>query len=533
MPMQFVLGGSDMGTAVVRLGKVAGFIGQANLGLVGSCGVPFDDPAGNLTVTGWQTFVVNELDGPIGQQRLFTGYIADRKYSRGTSGTNDSLRTGAERLIGTTLADINSILNWRLFPPTDAAAKRPIETDIARLEWLLSTSYLTPTVTNYGFVNTSGAISMDAASYQGQSAFSLLQDCAQISGKNFFLYYDETNGGVGIFYDFDYSTAFTSTLKLSNVLADIDNSTTFAIDPDATMEVDPTNVYAGVQVPFSGANSPQYVTDAGTAATFGVWRDTTAPNINAKTASMAQANGFRYLLSVATEDQKVTLTVKLPSNKVTLVREGMRIQLKASHLPGLTSFTYCRILSREAKQDEATSSYYNCVLELSPPIQPASAFCSNGPTAGGTYAPNGSGTAAGTGNLIYWKPGLSAPTVPTPGFSGGWNFPAYSTGGGDEAGDCTSNYERIIVAGNGTLTIPTYQAGFARTWTAQLIHLDPVTNNQIVDQTQTGTYGATIVFSVTGWSQAGGPCYHWVDITDSGGTCGAKVGYNGFIWAPV
>ena len=61
MPMQFVLGGSDMGTAVVRLGKVAGFIGQANLGLVGSCGVPFDDPAGNLTVTGWQTFVVNEL----------------------------------------------------------------------------------------------------------------------------------------------------------------------------------------------------------------------------------------------------------------------------------------------------------------------------------------------------------------------------------------------------------------------------------------------------------------------------------------
>ena len=122
MAMRFLLNGVDMGQAVVRLGKVPGLITEAELGAVGIAGIPFDDPAGTLTVAGWQTFTVDEDQGPSGQQRLWTGYIADRKYQRGL-GT--SLVTGAARLIDTSIVELNTILSFRLVPPSDTAAKRP------------------------------------------------------------------------------------------------------------------------------------------------------------------------------------------------------------------------------------------------------------------------------------------------------------------------------------------------------------------------------------------------------------------------
>ena len=280
MVMRYLLGGADMGTSVVRLGAVPGFIGEAELGAVGICGIPFDDPTGSLTVTGWQTFTVDESAGPTGQQRLWTGFIADRQYVRGS---NDSLITGAGRVIDTTIADLNTILSFRLFPPTDSTANRPSETDIARINWLLGTSYISQVYSLNGYINTSGPVTLDAADLRGQSAQSLLTDCADQSGKNFFLYWNEATSQIGLWYDFDYSTNFTSTLQLSNVLSDVDNVTTFAYEDDATLEVDPGRVYSGVQVPYSGTSSPAYVTRPATVTAFGVARDTTAPNVNVKT----------------------------------------------------------------------------------------------------------------------------------------------------------------------------------------------------------------------------------------------------------
>ncbi len=587
MALQFVLDGTDLGTSVVRLGSVEGFISEAEEGTTGICTIEFDDPAGSLVVTGWRTFYAAERSGPTGQQRLFTGYVGIRRYMR-AQGT--SLITGASRRIECDLVDINAILSFRLFPPSDANANRGSETDVARLQWLLSTSYLVPTVTNYGFVNTTGGITLDASDYRGQSPMSLVSDCANASGKNYYLYFDEGHGGVGIWYDFDYSQNYTCPVRLSNVLSDVGTNastsypsamlatapvgywrldepsgtvahdamganngtyvnaptlgvaglltgdpdtavtfagassqrvdlasvpsfsgksrsvavwakgtgagvyglmccrdgtanqafqlysdtgkmqfgvgdgstqlltsetttsatdgtvhfwvgvyngtdlrlyrdgtldstptaatltpsatgpfqigaldsigglywtgtldepaiwnralsptevaalyaagstapTTYAYYPDAELTRDPSRVYSGVQVPFSGTGSPIYVQDATTIGAY-VSRDTTAPNANAKTSGQATAQANTYLAAAETEADSLTLTTRLPAAVTPLVRAGMRIAVRASHLPDLTSFTWVRIMHVEYKQIEMTPDFYDVLLTMIPP----------------------------------------------------------------------------------------------------------------------------------------------------------------------
>jgi len=445
MAMRFLLGGSDMGTSVVRLGQIPGFIGNAEMGEAGICGLPFDDPTGSLVITGWQTFTVDESAGPAGQQRLWTGFIADRQYARAT-GT--SLIAAASRRIETTLVDLNTILTFRLFPESDSTANRPSETDVARINWLLSTSYLS-SVYDLGFVNSTGPVTLDAADLRGQSALSLLGDCGDASGKNYFLYYDESANKIGLWYDFDYSTNFTSTLSLSNVLSDVDNVTTFAYEPDATLDVDPGRVYSGVQVPYSGTGSPVYVTRAATTTAFGVARDTTAPNVNVKTSGAATTLGRRYLNSIATEDQKIKLTVRLPASKVTLLREGMRVAFKASHFPyGLSSYTYCRILNREAKQDEQSDQFYNVVLELSPPVTPAASqhiliafMAQNFPLGTTPVAPTD--LSAHSWTQLFWSNDFCDPNT-------------VGSGAGPPVRQCFGLYYRAILSSE-TTTVATFQ----------------------------------------------------------------------------
>jgi hypothetical protein len=532
----FKLAGSSMGTSVIRLGQIPGWISDAELGAVGVCGVAFDDPAGTLRVTGWQTFTVDELDSPSGQQRIFTGYVVQRKYGR-RPGT--SLLVGASRSIDTTFSDLNVLLGFRLFKPTDTSANRPAETDIDRINWLLSSPYISA-VYDLGLLNSSGPVALDAADLRGQSAASTFVDCSDASGKNHFLYWDESAGKVGLFYDFDYSAVFDCTLKLSNVPADIDESTTFAYEPDASLELDPGKVYAGVQIPFSGAGSPVYEVNAATEAAFGVLRDTTAPNVNVKTAAKAEARSQRYLLSLATEDERITLNVRVPSTKVGLLRAGMRIQFKASHMPdyGLDSFTWCRILHVEIRQDEETDQQYTVGLELSPPIVPAAPFCSNSADPAGSRGPNLGASSIAPGNFYYWKAGLTAPVVPTVG-SGNWNFPTFNSGGIDYAGDCVDNHLRVFVAGNGTVTVPTLYGGgtTGHTWQAELQCVDPVGGATITLQTLTGNVGSPVVATITNWNELGGPCWVWLDIHEWAGhepTCGSNwAGFSGFTWAPA
>ena len=161
-------------------------------------------------------------------------------------------------------------------------------------------------------------------------------------------------------------------------------------------------------------------------------------------------------------------------------------------------------------------------------------------TAAGYYPPNLSAISAGTGNVIYHRAGLGVPTVPTPGYLGGWHFPLYNvadalshTGFKDQMGINVGDNARCIVVGDGTITIYTLlqAGGSARTCQATLYHLAGAI--ETLDAVQTGlTVGDPVTFEVDTADRT--ICTHWVDLEDvdiEGASSG--VGFDGFDWVPA
>jgi hypothetical protein len=84
-----------------------------------------------------------------------------------------------------------------------------------------------------------------------------MADCAAASGKNFFVYVPDSRPGdpVGpVAYVDPTAAVFSSTLRISNVLSDVDGTTTFAPSYDATLARDPSQVYSGVYLTYSGGH---------------------------------------------------------------------------------------------------------------------------------------------------------------------------------------------------------------------------------------------------------------------------------------
>ncbi len=318
-------------------------------------------------------------------QRLFTGYTGLRSIQRGQG---DSLRTGAARRISVTLDDINSFLSFRVF--TESDANRPAETDLARIRWLLRNSRMAGTIYDLGDIPglarpQTGTFPMDAADYRGKRTADLLNDCSQMSGKNAYVYYEESEDKFGLVYDFHTSTRLSSPIRLTNVLSLVDSdehtvgpTMTFPIEPDWTEHDDPSRVVAGVYVPYGSKSQAAYVTQLSTAVTFG-YRDAVAPNASVKTLTKAKALGKRYLADNATEDVLLVGTVKLPRTCATQLTAGLRAQVYVSHLPSVDNptWTWCRVLRQSIAQDEESDQFYTLNMDLTP-IAPAT------PPAGGS-----------------------------------------------------------------------------------------------------------------------------------------------------
>ena len=149
--------------------------------------------------------------------------------------------------------------------------------------------------------------------------------------------------------------------------------------------------------------------------------------------------------------------------------------------------------------------------------------------ADGTYPPNLSATTNAQGLTFYTSPGApitAPPWVPTPGFTGGWAFASYNSAGVDYMGDCADNLLTVMTIGPGTIVVHTATySGSARTWNAQLQHLNGVT--VVTDALVTGvSTGSDITFAVPN----DGFCIHQVNLEQDAGGCGGKLGYSGFTW---
>lgn len=368
----------------VRLGDFQGVVTEAELGAVGISSVSIDDPDGMAghaadAIVGLKQMAITESSTPALKHRIWTGYIGQRQYRRGASNKSGSLITGPARVIDMDLVDINSFLAFRVFHLTDA--NRPAETDVARIAWLLGHSYLNTILFNNGLVSSANPVSMDASDFRGQKTTDVLNDCAQQSGKNFFVYYDETAGQFSLFYDSNDSLVYLADpVQVSNVLADVNldagDEPTGPIWPpsvDASLRRDPVRVVAGVYMP-SGSNTAVYRSLSSTADTYG-WRDAVAPAANLKTTALINARADRYLAENASEDDRLTFSLHLPAAHVNDWREGQAAKVRFTHLPGYESMRYVRCLKRQVAMKEPTDAYYDVQYECTPMLSsPSGAF---------------------------------------------------------------------------------------------------------------------------------------------------------------
>ena len=352
----------DLGNTAVRLANDKAYEECAEHLTVGSGTVIIDDPAGTVgysadAIVGLKTFYFIDDAMAAGNQRVYTGYVGERKYRRRPG---SSLITGPAREIEVALQDLNAAANFRLITGTDG--NRPAETVAARMTWLLGTAYISG-IADKGYV-VYDTTSMDAHDYRGYKAGDVLGDMAIAAHFNVFVYWDEATSTPALWFDDpNTSTAYSSTIKCSNVFADIDNATVFYPLVDAELARDPSRVVSGVYIAHS--KGAVYRTRPATANQF-AWRDGTAPNTANATDATASAIGDRFLKENKIEDDRLVWKMKLPPAAVNLIRAGQRMQVKFSHLPGYETYTWVRILKRTVSLTEQTDAFYDVALEASP-----------------------------------------------------------------------------------------------------------------------------------------------------------------------
>jgi hypothetical protein len=126
----------------------------------------------------------------------------------------------------------------------------------------------------------------------------------------------------------------------------------------------PRQVYSGVYLTYSGGHV--YVQDEDTVDEFDR-RDIAIDDPDIKTAAAATARATRYLDEFSHEDATLKVTVQLPSDKVNLIKAGHRIQVKFSHIPEYTSFTWVRIVTLSVGQAHDDEDLYDLAIEAKDP----------------------------------------------------------------------------------------------------------------------------------------------------------------------
>jgi hypothetical protein len=349
MSLFFNIDGSDQGAVAVRLGALG--LTSAGDSTISIGNIVEDDPTGVRTIVGLQPCYVEE-PSCTAAPRLFTGYTADRRYRRGP------FRTGPGREIDVSLLDQNAVFNFRLITGSDG--KRPAETHIQRIDWLLGSAYLSGLIVDDGLVYRGNPRPFGEADYRGQYPLDVLNDISAPIFQSFSALWDQTTKRVGLFFNQPNATTHTSTLTISNVPADVDNVTVFAPLIDAEMVRDPQDVYSTVRM--THKYGTVLATRASTATAF-LERGLQVNNDRIGQAS-ALVMSQSLLDRSADEADTITFTVQLPASKVGLIDATHRLGVRFAHLPGFETLTYTRVAERNIAQTD-NRDIYNVTLKCS------------------------------------------------------------------------------------------------------------------------------------------------------------------------
>jgi hypothetical protein len=324
---------------------------KAEEGSVGSGTMWLADPDMDLDIDGLRAYYVLEDASEAIDNVLFGGFAIDPELSRGEQG--GMFYDPVARNWQIQLTDRNGFWNRRVM--TGADCKRPAETDVARIQWLFASAEADWVEDDTTYVSTASASNMDKVDYRGQYFNQVVDDCAQAStvGKNWWVQLQETGAGREdvAWYGKDSLTAYQSDLYLSNDTDDWEDSKlidgTSLVWPigDATrMRRDTSRVYTGVYLRYGGSSKAIYRKNAASVSVYGR-RDHVADYPNVKTKTKAIVRATRLLNDLADPDERIMTTVELPAAKATMIRAGMRVLFKATHLEGYgDQFYACRVL---------------------------------------------------------------------------------------------------------------------------------------------------------------------------------------------
>ncbi|MEO5965227.1 MAG: hypothetical protein ABIR11_07155 [Candidatus Limnocylindrales bacterium] len=317
---------------------------KAEEGVAAGSTILVDDPDGTFNVRGLRKVYVTETADTA--QSIYVGYTANRKIERGYP------YVGAARRWTLNLYDLNSVLDRRLGVGPDW--KRPEETDVERVQWVMSTDEAS-LIEDSIYISTADPKPMDAVDYRGQSWKSVLDDCAQQTGKNYFVAnLDSGDPNVAdtndftLWYGNDDLAVFDSAVRISNIGADIDDTTTLVVGDNATLDRSPDRIADGVYGNYDGGHV--YLREPTTATDF-ARRDVSANWPYVKSATKARNRTRRYLRSLSSEEDIITCTVKVDAARVNIILAGQRVEARFSHLPGYeTDYVWMRVIERTVNQ---------------------------------------------------------------------------------------------------------------------------------------------------------------------------------------
>ncbi len=377
-----------------------------------------DDPLGDLDIFGHRILAVEETDAVDEDDRfVFVGFIGTVKTIRGPSD-----RTGASRQYVCEVSDPNTILSRRVMRGDDN--DRPDESDNERIEWVLTT-HESNAIDDTRYVTSGDPWDMDEADYLLQESLAVYADCSQQSGKNYFVtYFGDTGvdpdvnpwGVFSLWYEHAEADEYQSTATLSNYQSAIDpevGNFYIGLEEETNLSRDPMRIYSDVIVPYK--NSYVSASNATTRSTY-ARRDKAMPAVNVSKKSTADARARRYVVDLATPEDRATVKTTVPRSLVNLIRPGMQVPVMVSHWPAWDDVDYAadwvwmRVIARRVKEiAETEDSAFELTLTLSiglPGPAPGPLYCEL-QGSGGPYPAN-------PGNVNWANPG----DTPGP----GWNY---------------------------------------------------------------------------------------------------------------
>ncbi len=409
--------------------------GEAAMG-----GVPVEDIDSTLDIVGHRPFYVLEPD--CSQPRLWSGWVQERGIGRSI---DRGMFVGEDaRIHDTTLIEYNAIFGFLQIGTADGI--RPAETWGERLAWIVASDYLSPFVSDTGYVASAAALGtfypnrpMDAADFTGQYPSAVLDDLAtRLEGFyfNYFAFWDPDAVEYGLFFNPDSESIGTATLTISNDPAD-ESATCFAPDVVARLNREPDQVYSGVTVIYSHGTKRLYRSRQSTADTY-TKRETEIqrPFTGGEETASKQAEAFLDRHSV--ELDRITCTITVPSASAGLVRAGMHMSVRFTHLgePYATGTTM-RVVAVTPTPTNDTATHYEMALELV-----------------ALWAlPGGSAPEALYAEITYARGPLGSIEFKHTGDSPPPGTPKYETTGAVEILGAEPNLTGIRMLGSGTVTV--------------------------------------------------------------------------------